>query len=139
MYCRYGCVEAALEVFRRVSSKDVVLWNVMIGGLAMHGHDRLVVDLFALIKETTTTPNESTYIAAMLAQTVHIVLVILALVIVELPRSPTSASFSGNPLPIEDHFSTHQEHIKSVLMPLPLHNHRFRPSLHPSPSFYQIV
>ncbi|KAK8953771.1 Pentatricopeptide repeat-containing protein [Platanthera zijinensis] len=75
MYCRCGCVEAALEVFRRVSSKDVVLWNVMIGGLAMHGHSRLAVDLFALMKETATAPNESTYIAAMFAQTVHIVLV----------------------------------------------------------------
>ncbi|KAK8951876.1 Pentatricopeptide repeat-containing protein [Platanthera zijinensis] len=74
MYSRCGCVEAALEVFRRVSSKDAVLWNVMIGGLAMHGHDRLAVDLFALMKETTTAPNKSTYIAAMFAQTVHIVL-----------------------------------------------------------------
>ncbi|KAK8930601.1 hypothetical protein KSP39_PZI016822 [Platanthera zijinensis] len=76
MYCRCGCVEAALEVFRRVLSKDVVLWNVMIGGLAMHGHGRLAVDLFALMKETTTTLNEFTYIAAMFAQTVHIVLVV---------------------------------------------------------------
>ncbi|KAK8949185.1 Mitogen-activated protein kinase kinase kinase NPK1 [Platanthera zijinensis] len=74
MYCRCGCVEAALEVFRRVSSKDIVLWNVMIGGLAMHDHDRLAVDLFALMKETATASNESTYIAAMFAQTVHIVL-----------------------------------------------------------------
>ncbi|KAK8957872.1 Pentatricopeptide repeat-containing protein [Platanthera zijinensis] len=75
MYCRCGCVKAALEVFRRVSSKDVVLWNVMIGGLAMHGHGRLAVDPFALMKETTTALNEFTYIAAMFAQTVHIVLV----------------------------------------------------------------
>ncbi|KAK8954376.1 Pentatricopeptide repeat-containing protein [Platanthera zijinensis] len=69
MYCRCGCVEAAFEVFRRVSSKDVVLWNVMIGGLAMHGHGRRAVDLFALMKETAAAPNESTYIAVMCACT----------------------------------------------------------------------
>uniref|UniRef100_A0ACD5YUG6 Uncharacterized protein n=1 Tax=Avena sativa TaxID=4498 RepID=A0ACD5YUG6_AVESA len=41
MYCKCGCMEEAWFVFDSVHCCDVVLWNSMIGGLAVNGHGRV--------------------------------------------------------------------------------------------------
>ncbi|XP_020595143.1 pentatricopeptide repeat-containing protein At5g06540-like [Phalaenopsis equestris] len=67
MYCRCGCIDAAFDVFDQVTNKDIVLWNAMIGGLAMHGHGRRALEIFGRMMETGVMPNESTYMGVMCA------------------------------------------------------------------------
>ncbi|KAI0503477.1 hypothetical protein KFK09_014411 [Dendrobium nobile] len=69
MYCRCGCIDAAFDVFNRVLNKDIVLWNAMIGGLAMHGHGHQALELFGRMMEAGMVPSESTYIGVMCACT----------------------------------------------------------------------
>ncbi|CAA6669687.1 unnamed protein product [Spirodela intermedia] len=37
MYAKCGSIEIACEIFDRIPNKDVVSWNVVISGLAIHG------------------------------------------------------------------------------------------------------
>lgn len=70
MYCKCGCVGEAIEVFDRVENRDIVLWNAMISGLAMHGESRRALELFGRLKEEgrpTVVPNRSTYVAVLCA------------------------------------------------------------------------
>nr|UPT49482.1 pentatricopeptide repeat protein AaPPR619 [Agave angustifolia] len=69
MYCKCGCLDEAIGVFDRVGNGDVVLWNAMIGGLAMHGDSQRALDLFRRMKEKqpAVVPNKSTYIAVLSA------------------------------------------------------------------------
>ncbi|XP_016185295.1 pentatricopeptide repeat-containing protein At5g15340, mitochondrial-like [Arachis ipaensis] len=46
MYAKCGRIGAALVVFRNMPRRNVVAWNAMIGGLAMHGKGKDVVDMF---------------------------------------------------------------------------------------------
>ncbi|XP_008806708.2 pentatricopeptide repeat-containing protein At5g66520-like [Phoenix dactylifera] len=69
MYCKCGCIDEALKVFDKVRSGDVVSWNAMISGLAMHGHGERALELFGTMKERGIIPNESTFIAALCACT----------------------------------------------------------------------
>ncbi|XP_072957396.1 putative pentatricopeptide repeat-containing protein At5g40405 [Typha angustifolia] len=67
MYCKCGCIHEALEVFDGVSSEDVVLWNAMIGGLAMHGHGERALELFQRMQEKGLVPNEATFVGVLCA------------------------------------------------------------------------
>ncbi|CAL4968877.1 unnamed protein product [Urochloa decumbens] len=69
MYCKCGCMEEAWRVFDGVRSHDVVLWNAMIGGLAMNGHGKRAIELFRRMLETGFVPNESTFIVVLCACT----------------------------------------------------------------------
>lgn len=69
MYCKCGCLEEAWKVFDRVHSGDVVLWNAMIGGLAMNGHGDHALKLFRRMLDKNFVPNESTFIAVLCACT----------------------------------------------------------------------
>lgn len=69
MYCKCGCIDEASKVFDTVRSGDVVSWNAMIGGLAMHGHGQRALELFGRMKERGIIPNESTFIGALCACT----------------------------------------------------------------------
>ncbi|XP_044466496.1 pentatricopeptide repeat-containing protein At1g05750, chloroplastic-like [Mangifera indica] len=54
MYGRCGCIERAVEVFNCMPEKNVLSWNLMIAGLAMNGHSRLVDEglrLFGLMTQ----------------------------------------------------------------------------------------
>ncbi|KAF8653181.1 hypothetical protein HU200_062630 [Digitaria exilis] len=69
MYCKCGCMEEAWQVFDGVRSHDVVLWNAMIGGLAMNGHGKRAIELFRKMLEKGFVPNESTFIVVLCACT----------------------------------------------------------------------
>ncbi|XP_062219289.1 putative pentatricopeptide repeat-containing protein At5g40405 [Phragmites australis] len=69
MYCKCGCMEEAWRVFHGVRSGDVVLWNAMIGGLAMNGHCERALELFRRMLEKGFVPNESTFIVVLCACT----------------------------------------------------------------------
>ncbi|OAY80996.1 Pentatricopeptide repeat-containing protein [Ananas comosus] len=67
MYCKCGCIDEASKVFDSVRNGDVVLWNAMIGGLAMHGHGERALNLLRRMKEKKLSPNESTFIGVLSA------------------------------------------------------------------------
>ena len=67
MYSKCGYIDAALEIFNAASSLDVVIWNVMISGLAMHGRGVAALDLFHRMKLAGAHPNGSTFIAVLRA------------------------------------------------------------------------
>uniref|UniRef100_A0ACD5ZD44 Uncharacterized protein n=1 Tax=Avena sativa TaxID=4498 RepID=A0ACD5ZD44_AVESA len=69
MYCKCGCMEEAWSVFDSVHCLDVVLWNSMIGGLAVNGHGERALELFRMMFEKGFRPNQSTFVAALCACT----------------------------------------------------------------------
>ncbi|KAF7073621.1 hypothetical protein CFC21_078574 [Triticum aestivum] len=69
MYCKCGCMEEAWRAFDSVRCRDVVLWNSMIGGLAMNGHGEHALELFQRMVGNGFVPNQSTFVAALCACT----------------------------------------------------------------------
>lgn len=69
MYCKCGCMDEAWWVFDGVQSQDVVLWNAMIGGLAMNGHGKRALELFRRMLDMGFVPNESTFVVVLCACT----------------------------------------------------------------------
>uniref|UniRef100_A0A0D9VGZ5 DYW domain-containing protein n=1 Tax=Leersia perrieri TaxID=77586 RepID=A0A0D9VGZ5_9ORYZ len=69
MYCKCGCMEEAWRVFDGVRGGDVVLWNAMIGGLAMNGYGERALGLFRRMLQKGFLPNESTFIVVLCACT----------------------------------------------------------------------
>ncbi|CAN6455473.1 unnamed protein product [Victoria cruziana] len=61
MYAKCGLIDTAYELFSEMMEKDVVLWNAMIGGLAIHGHGREALELFARMRSSGVMPNEMTF------------------------------------------------------------------------------
>lgn len=71
MYCKCGCIDEAIKLFEAVEIGDIVLWNAMISGLAMHGDSQSALNLFKRMKHEhpTLVPTKSTYIALLCACT----------------------------------------------------------------------
>ncbi|XP_050380463.1 pentatricopeptide repeat-containing protein At5g15340, mitochondrial [Argentina anserina] len=46
MYAKCGRVDAALKVFEHLKYRNVVTWNALLSGLAMHGRGRAVMKMF---------------------------------------------------------------------------------------------
>ncbi|WOK97083.1 Pentatricopeptide repeat-containing protein [Canna indica] len=69
MYAKCGCIDEALKVFGGVRDGDIVLWNAMLGGLAIHGHGLHTLELFERMKDKDIVPNEMTFIVVLCACT----------------------------------------------------------------------
>ncbi|KAG4152863.1 hypothetical protein ERO13_D04G147900v2 [Gossypium hirsutum] len=69
MYAKCGAIEEALYVFRGVSNgkTDVLLWNAMIGGLAIHGLVNESLELFTEMQIAGIVPDEITYLCLLSA------------------------------------------------------------------------
>ncbi|KAM7274100.1 hypothetical protein ACFE04_028764 [Oxalis oulophora] len=67
MYAKCGCIEMALQIFNKVSSKNVCTWNALIGGLAMHGHGYEALGHFENMIKAAMRPNEVTFLAILTA------------------------------------------------------------------------
>ncbi|KAF3775682.1 Pentatricopeptide repeat-containing protein [Nymphaea thermarum] len=65
MYAKCGCIERALQVFHKMHHRNVRSWNVMLGGLAMHGHGRKALAYFSQMVESGIRPNEVTFLAVL--------------------------------------------------------------------------
>ncbi|CAL4916933.1 unnamed protein product [Urochloa decumbens] len=72
MYAKSGAIREALEVFRAVpvESTDVLIWNAMIGGLAVHGMGTESVEMFQEMQRSGVAPDEITYLC-LLSACVH--------------------------------------------------------------------
>ena len=60
MYAKSGSIEDARKVFDRMEERDVVTWNVMIGGLAEHGHGQEAYRLFLQMRQKGFKPDAFT-------------------------------------------------------------------------------
>ncbi|KAL5582246.1 hypothetical protein UlMin_014688 [Ulmus minor] len=60
MYAKCGRIDTAMRVFEHMPRRNVVAWNAMLSGLAIHGRGKLVLDLFSqMIKEAK--PDDLTF------------------------------------------------------------------------------
>lgn len=62
MYAKCGSVDTARTVFNNMPDKDVFAFTSLISGLANHGQSASAIELFMIMKNDGTTPNEVTFI-----------------------------------------------------------------------------
>jgi pentatricopeptide repeat protein len=67
MYSKCGTIKDARLVFDRMPRRDVVSWNAMILGYAMHGHGRETLLLFEEMKDAGTMPDNVTFVGVLSA------------------------------------------------------------------------
>ncbi|XP_022924847.1 pentatricopeptide repeat-containing protein At3g29230 [Cucurbita moschata] len=67
MYAKCGRLDIAYNVFNDIQNKDVVSWNAMLHGLAMHGHGEKALELFKRMKEKGFSPDKVTMIGVLCA------------------------------------------------------------------------
>lgn len=67
MYAKCGSIEKAIQVFERLPKKNVITWNAIIGGLAMHGKANDLFNYFSRMERSGVSPSDVTYIAMLSA------------------------------------------------------------------------
>jgi pentatricopeptide repeat protein len=63
MYAKCGSMDDARLVFDRMEERDVITWNVMIGGLAQHGFGGDAYDMFIRMQQEGYKPDICTYVS----------------------------------------------------------------------------
>lgn len=69
MYAKCGRLDKAMSVFNWMPKKDVVSWNAMLQGLAVHGHGKKALELFSRMKQEGFDPDKITFIGVLCACT----------------------------------------------------------------------
>ncbi|XP_021723895.1 pentatricopeptide repeat-containing protein At1g08070, chloroplastic-like [Chenopodium quinoa] len=69
MYAKCGRIEIAKAVFNGLVKRDLVSWNTIIGGLAMHGHASDALALFHEMKNAGVQPDGVTFVGVLCACT----------------------------------------------------------------------
>jgi len=68
MYAKCGCIEMAMQIFNiGMPHKNVLTWNAMLNGLAMHGHGQKALQLFEEMVSEGMRPNEVTFLVTLTA------------------------------------------------------------------------
>ncbi|XP_076882685.1 pentatricopeptide repeat-containing protein At5g48910-like [Bidens hawaiensis] len=67
MYSKCGSIDEAVQLFDTLSQKNVITWNSIINGLAVHGRADEALSLFSKMKESGIEPNDVTYISVLTA------------------------------------------------------------------------
>lgn len=67
MYAKCGCIELSLDVFSKIPRKDILPWSTMIGGLAMHGHNKLALEFFRQMEDSGVQPDAITFVGVLSA------------------------------------------------------------------------
>ncbi|XVE52999.1 hypothetical protein DITRI_Ditri02bG0169500 [Diplodiscus trichospermus] len=63
MYAKCGNLDMAMKLFDEMQQRDVVSWNVMISGMAMHGNGESALKLFRKMEKDGVRPDDITFIA----------------------------------------------------------------------------
>ncbi|GJN33221.1 hypothetical protein PR202_gb21794 [Eleusine coracana subsp. coracana] len=63
MYCKHGCLEIAIEIFRLMKERDIVTYNTLISSFGKHGHENQAFNLFDLMKRNGIAPDKVTFVA----------------------------------------------------------------------------
>ncbi|CAM8924057.1 unnamed protein product [Rhodiola kirilowii] len=67
MYAKCGVVESALGIFNSMTIKDIISWNSIIGGLAIHGRGIDALKLFTHLTRTKEKPDGITFLGVLCA------------------------------------------------------------------------
>jgi pentatricopeptide repeat protein len=67
MYAKCGSMEDAQRVFNKMPSHDVVSWNAILGGCAMHGHGNEALKHFEQMCEEGVQPDDITFVCLLSA------------------------------------------------------------------------
>nr|GEV32127.1 pentatricopeptide repeat-containing protein At3g29230 [Tanacetum cinerariifolium] len=67
MYAKCGVITSAIEVFREMNKKDLISWNTLINGLAMHGYGSDALRIFHEMKSAKQKPDGITFIGVICA------------------------------------------------------------------------
>ncbi|KAF3946703.1 hypothetical protein CMV_027059 [Castanea mollissima] len=67
MYAKCARLDKAYSVFDGMARRDVVSWNAMLQGLAMHGHGEKALQLFSRMNEEGFVPDKVTFISVLCA------------------------------------------------------------------------
>ncbi|KAI3468255.1 hypothetical protein Pfo_024918 [Paulownia fortunei] len=67
MYTKCGSVNQALQLFIKMSERDVISWSTMIAGLAHHGRAHEAIELFQEMQKVNVEPNEITFVGLLSA------------------------------------------------------------------------
>ncbi|KAF8395640.1 hypothetical protein HHK36_019590 [Tetracentron sinense] len=65
MYSRCGSLDEAKRVFIKMEERDVVTYNSMIVGLAMHGRSTEAIEMFKLMKKKGLKPSHITFVGVL--------------------------------------------------------------------------
>ncbi|KAI8010404.1 Pentatricopeptide repeat-containing protein [Camellia lanceoleosa] len=69
MYAKCGSVHRALSIFNGMAKRDLVFWNAVIQGLAMHGHREKALHFFSRTKQEGFPPDKVTSVGVLCACT----------------------------------------------------------------------
>ncbi|CAM6038741.1 unnamed protein product [Sphagnum compactum] len=67
MYAKCGSMEDAKRVFNEMPLRDVVSWNTILGGFAMHGHGKEALTYFEQMCEEGVQPDDITFVCLLSA------------------------------------------------------------------------
>eukprot|EP01018_Ginkgo_biloba_P031724 Gb_04381 [translate_table: standard] len=67
MYAKCGSIADASNIFDRMPKRNVVSWNAMITGYAMHGCGKEALKLFEQMQQSNTNPNHVTFVGLLSA------------------------------------------------------------------------
>eukprot|EP01018_Ginkgo_biloba_P032087 Gb_22769 [translate_table: standard] len=67
MYAKCGSIENARFVFDKMPQRDVVSWNALISGYAMHGCGKEALQLFEQMQPSGMNPNHVTFVGVLSA------------------------------------------------------------------------
>ncbi|KAF6147218.1 hypothetical protein GIB67_039348 [Kingdonia uniflora] len=67
MYSKCGNLVKASDVFEKMVLRDVVSWNSMLQGFAMHGHGEKALDLFSRMNREGVLPDGVTFVGVLCA------------------------------------------------------------------------
>ncbi|KAA8545569.1 hypothetical protein F0562_020353 [Nyssa sinensis] len=65
MYSKCGSIEKAVQVFESLPQRNVITWNAIISGLAMHGQAKKALDYFSRMERAEVAPSDVTYIGVL--------------------------------------------------------------------------
>uniref|UniRef100_A0A1D1ZEE4 Pentatricopeptide repeat-containing protein At5g15340, mitochondrial n=1 Tax=Anthurium amnicola TaxID=1678845 RepID=A0A1D1ZEE4_9ARAE len=67
MYAKCGRIDTARSLFERMPSRNIVTWNAMLSGLAMHGLVKEVLRLFSRMVQENVQPDDITFVSLLSA------------------------------------------------------------------------
>ncbi|XVE81688.1 hypothetical protein DITRI_Ditri15bG0085500 [Diplodiscus trichospermus] len=67
MYSRCGCLDLAYQLFDQLPERDILCYNAMIGGFAIHGYGHRALQLYEQMKFQGLVPDDVTFIVTICA------------------------------------------------------------------------
>ncbi|KAF6138321.1 hypothetical protein GIB67_001550 [Kingdonia uniflora] len=67
MYSRCGCIEFAHQEFSSMQKRSLVLWNLIIVGFAINGHEEEALEHFSAMQKEGFNPNGVSFTGALTA------------------------------------------------------------------------